>query len=151
MTAVTRRVATYERVSSEDLKQRETILTQTEELAESLAADDQVTLVGRYPDNGVSGSIDMTKRQGGGRLLEDARLQRFDEVWVYKIDRLGRDFVDPLVVWKYLDRLGIKVVSATENVSTPFEYSIRVAMAAEEGVDATEIIWSFFEGHRLVE
>jgi site-specific DNA recombinase len=126
------RVATYERVSSEDQKQRETILNQTEELAQRLAADPKVILVGRYQDNGVSGSIDMTKRDGGRRLLDDAQRHMFDELWVYKIDRLGRDFVDPLVVWRDLDRLGIKVVSATESVSTPFEYSIRVAMAAEE-------------------
>jgi site-specific DNA recombinase len=89
-------------------------------------------LIERYQDNGVSGRIDMHLRLAGGRLLADARRGLFDEVWVWKIDRLGRDDVDPLVVWKELDKLGIKVVSATENVSTPFEYAIRVAMAAEE-------------------
>ena len=132
MQDLVRRIATYERVSSEDQRERETIRTQTEELVRRLAADPQVQLVERYVDDGVSGTISMANRPGGMRLLEDAARGRFDEVWVYKIDRLGRDDVDPLVVWQELERLGVKVHSVTEGVSSLFEYHIRVAMAAEE-------------------
>jgi len=127
-----KRVATYERVSSEDQRERETIRTQTDELARRLALDPEVQLVERYVDDGVSGTIPMAERPAGGRLLEDAARGRFDEVWVYKIDRLGRDDVDPLIVWRDLERLGVRVYSVTEGVSSPFEYHIRVAMAAEE-------------------
>jgi len=127
-----KRVATYERVSSEDQRERETIRTQTEELARRLALDPDVRLVDRYVDDGVSGTIPMAERPAGKRLLEDAARGRFDEVWVYKIDRLGRDDVDPLIVWRDLERLGVRVYSVTEGVSSPFEYHIRVAMAAEE-------------------
>ena len=128
----TRRVATYERVSSEDQRERQTIRTQTDEIARRLRSEMGVELVRRYVDDGVSGTIPMSERPAGSQLLADARRGLFDEVWVYRIDRLGRDDVDPLVVWRELERLGVTVRSVTEGVSSPFEYHIRVAMAAEE-------------------
>jgi len=131
-TPAIRRIATYERVSSEDQKLRETIKNQTEQLARSLQATPGVVLVDRYVDDGVSGTVPMAKRRDGRRLLEDAAAGRFDEVWVYKIDRLGRDEIDPLIVWRDLEALGVKVHSVTEGVSDTFMYHIHVAMAARE-------------------
>ena len=74
----------------------------------------------------------MALRPAGKRLLADAGRGLFDEVWVWKIDRLGRDDVDPLVVWRDLELLGIKVHSVTEGNSDPFMYHIHVAVAAQE-------------------
>lgn len=127
-----RRVVTYERVSSEDQKERETIKTQQGELAVSLDREFDVSLRNRYIDDGVSGAIPMARRPAGKRLLEDASRGLYDEVWVWKLDRLGRDDVDPLVVRKDLERWGVKVHSATEDVSDPFIYQIYVAVAAQE-------------------
>ncbi len=78
----TRRVVTYERVSSEDQRERQTIKTQTEELARRLQQEPGVELVDRYVDDGVSGTIPMSGRTAGRRLLEDAARGRFDEVCV---------------------------------------------------------------------
>ena len=111
-----KRVVTYERVSTEDQKERETIRTQQEELVAVLDKEPGVTLVERYVDYGVSGAKPMSERPAGSRLLADARLGRFDEVWVWKIDRLGRDDVDPLIVWKELEGLGIKVYSQVDPI-----------------------------------
>ncbi len=127
-----RRIAIYERVSSEDQRQRRTIETQSAELARRLANEPGVILVERYIDDGVSGTIPMAKRPAGRRLLEDAAKGRFDEVWVYKVDRLGRDEIDPLVVWRDLEALGVKVHSVTEGISDPFVYQMHVIMAAKE-------------------
>ena len=68
-----KRVATYERVSSEDQRERETIKTQTESLAVSLKADLSVELVERYADEGVSGAVPLKDRPAGSRLLRDAK------------------------------------------------------------------------------
>ena len=57
-----KRVATYERVSSEDQRERETIKTQSDALAQRLAYDPTVRLVARFSDDGVSGTIPMGKR-----------------------------------------------------------------------------------------
>ena len=129
---VRKRIATYERTSSEDQRERATIKTQTEEIARRLQAEPEIELVERYVDDGVSGTIPMAKRPAGSRFMQDATRGLFQEVWVYRIDRLGRDDIDPLVVWRELEQYGVKVYSVTEGVSTPFEYTIRVAMNAEE-------------------
>jgi len=88
-----RRVVTYERVSSEDQKQRETIKVQTDELARRLEDEPQIIFIRRYSDDGVSGTIPMAQRPAGARLMAAAARREFDEVWVYRIDRLGRDDV----------------------------------------------------------
>lgn len=126
-----KRIATYERVSSDDQKLRETIKNQTEQIARSLQFAEGVQFVNRYADDGVSGTIPMAKRPSGRRLMEDAAKRLFDEVWVWKIDRLGRDDIDPLVVWQELERYGVKVHSVTEGVSDIFSYHILVAVAAQ--------------------
>ncbi|MCX5998170.1 MAG: recombinase family protein [Chloroflexi bacterium] len=131
-TTTIKRIATYERVSSEDQKLRETIKNQTEQLARSIEATPGVLVVHKYVDDGVSGTIPMAQRPDGMRLMEDAAKGRFDEVWVWKIDRLGRDDVDPLLVWRELEKLGVQVRSITEGISDQFMYHIHVAMAAKE-------------------
>lgn len=95
-------IATYERVSSEDQRERETIKTQTESLAARLKADTSVELIDRYPDEGVSGTVPLKNRPAGSRLLRDAYRGLFTEVWVYKLDRLARDVVDALLVRREL-------------------------------------------------
>jgi site-specific DNA recombinase len=132
MTGQVRRVATYERVSSEDQRERETILTQTDELARRLDMDPDVELVQRYVDDGISGTIPLAERPAGQRLLGDAAKGLFQELWVYKLDRLGRDDIDPLIVRRELQRLGVKLVAVHENIEGDLEYSLRVAIAAEE-------------------
>ena len=127
-----KRVVIYTRVSSEDQKERETIRTQQTELRRQLTTNPEVDFLGEYSDDGVSGTIRFQDRPGGMRLLQDAGRGIFEEVWVYRVDRLGRDDIDPLVVWRELERLGVRVVSLTEGVDGPFIYHIRVAVAAEE-------------------
>jgi len=126
-----KRIATYERVSSDDQRERETIQTQRQVLDQCIGAAGDVELVGRYTDDGVSGTIAFALRPDGGRLLADAARGAFEELWVYRIDRLGRDDVDPLVVWQKLEALKIKVRSVTEGYTDPFMYHIHVAVAAE--------------------
>ena len=127
-----KRVVIYTRVSSEDQKERETIRTQQMELSRQLMTNPDVDFLGEYSDDGVSGCVRFQDRPGGKRLLEDAARGVFEEVWVYRVDRLGRDDIDPLIVWRELERLRVRVVSLTEGVDGPFIYHIRVAVAAEE-------------------
>lgn len=125
-------VVTYERVSSEDQRERETIKTQTESLAASLKADLSVKLLERYADEGVSGTVPLKDRPAGSRLLRDANRGLFAEIWVYKLDRLARDVVDALMVRRELNRLGIKVVAVCENIEGELEYNLRAVLAEEE-------------------
>ncbi len=132
MSDQTKAVALYLRVSSEEQRENQTIKTQEEALERYVQMFPEVRVFDRYLDDGVSGTIPMSERPAGRRLLADAACGLFQEVWVYKIDRLGRDDFDPLLVWRDLERLGVTVRSVMEGVSTIFEYHIRVAMAAED-------------------
>jgi len=124
-------VAAYLRVSSDEQRDNETIRTQEDAILRFVEMT-SLEIVDWYKDDGVSGTIPMAMRPDGARLLRDAARGLFQEVLVFKIDRLGRDDLDPIVVWLELERLGVKVRSVIEGVSTIFEYHIRVAMGAEE-------------------
>jgi site-specific DNA recombinase len=123
-----RRVATYERVSSDDQRERETIKTQTDQLDRWLAREPGVELVGRYKDDGVSGTIALQDRPGGGRLLRDAAAGLFTELWVYKTDRLGRDAPDVLQVRRRLSWLGIRLLSEAEGEQSPLAFDIQTVV-----------------------
>ncbi len=132
MTPQIRRVVTYERVSSDAQREKSTILTQHGELIQRLNREPGVEVVGRYADDGVSGSTEFKHRPGGARLLAAARQHVFDEVWVYKLDRVGRDDVDPIIVRRELAKHDVRLFALHENLENELEYSIRVAFAAEE-------------------
>ena len=125
----TRRVALYSRVSSEDQRDRQTIRTQTDELARALAADPTATLVEQYADDGVSGTIPLAERPAGGQLMRAAVAGRFDELWTSKFDRLGRDAVDLLVVRRRFLDLGIRVRSVVEGEPDLLGYDVQAVVA----------------------
>ncbi len=125
----TRRVATYERVSSEDQRERDTIRTQQDELARRLQTDPIASLVKRYTDNGISGTIPMAERPAGRQLLLDAEAHHFDEIWVYNIKRLGREAVDLLLLKRRFESQGIKLISLQEGEQTGLGYDIHAVVA----------------------
>lgn len=126
-----RRVATYERVSSEDQRERETIKTQTEALARELDRRSDVELVGRYVDDGVSGTVPMRERPAGRRLLDDAAAGSFEELWVYDSTRLARNTADATRIRDMLEDCGV-AVCWDGRVVDPFVYDVHAALAAEE-------------------
>jgi site-specific DNA recombinase len=81
-------------VSSEGQRDRETIKTQTDALAARLALEPDVEIVERYSDDGVSGMRPLADRPGGKRLLADAEAGRYTELYLYALDRLGRNLAD---------------------------------------------------------
>jgi len=132
MTGQVRRAVIYARVSSPDQAERETILTQLQDVERYLQKDPSFQLVGKYVDDPSRGPIPLADRPEGRRLLDDAKRRLFDEVWMFKLDRLGRDDIDPLVVRRQLNQLGVKLVALHENIESPLEFAMRVAFAAEE-------------------
>ena len=54
---------------------------------------------------------------------------RFDELWTYKFDRLGRDAVDLLVVRRRLLELGIRVRSVVEGEPDLLGYDVQAVVA----------------------
>jgi putative DNA-invertase from lambdoid prophage Rac len=74
------------------------------------------TITETYLDKGVSGTKD--KRPALDKLMEDARLRRFDAVLVWKLDRFGRSLSQLVHNVQLLDGYGVRFISLTENVDT---------------------------------
>jgi site-specific DNA recombinase len=128
----TRRVAIYERVSTFEQRDRGSIKTQADEVVSRLEREPGVQVVNSYEDDGLTGMLPLADRPAGARLLRDLDAGLADEVWVYKLDRLGRDGIDPLGVRKRLARIGVKVCSATEAIEDGFTFAILTALANKE-------------------
>ena len=127
-----RRVATYERVSSEDQRERETIKTQTDQLDRWLEREPDVVVIDRFTDDGISGRLSLVKRPGGQALIAAAEAGRFDELWLYKVDRLGRNLADMAATGQRLEELGISVVTLREGRLTPFMFDLFAMLGQNE-------------------
>ncbi|MFH1283837.1 MAG: recombinase family protein [bacterium] len=70
----------------------------------------------RYDDPAYSGG-DM-ERPAIRRLLNDARLKKFDVVVVYKVDRLSRSLRDFVKIMEVFEKYGVSFVAVTQHFDT---------------------------------
>jgi site-specific DNA recombinase len=110
-------VGVYLRVSTEEQRERQSILTQRE-FAKRFCALHDLAMYCVYADDGVSGTVPLERRLEGSRILEDARRGRFDQLLIYRLDRLGRDTRLILNVVAELEKLGVRIRSMTEEFDT---------------------------------
>ena len=110
-------VGVYVRVSTEEQRERQSIVTQRE-FGTRYCGLHELPIHETYADDGVSGTVPLELRSGGIRLLEDARKQKFDQLLVYKLDRLGRDTRLILNAVAELEKHGVRVRSMTEEFDT---------------------------------
>src|SRR5512132_3553634 len=110
-------VGVYVRVSTEEQRERQSIVTQREFGARYCDLH-SLPVFETYADDGLSGTIPLESRPSGIRLLEDARQHKFDQLLVYKLDRLGRDTRLILNAVAELEKHGVRVRSMTEEFDT---------------------------------
>ena len=73
-------------------------------------------IAGEYIDTGWSGA--KASRPELDRLMQDARMRRFDAVLVWKLDRWGRSVADCIRSLQELASLGIRFLAVTQNLDT---------------------------------
>ena len=127
-----RRIATYARVSSDEQRDRHTVLNQRAALDRRLSSEPGLHVFKHYEDDGVSGTVPLEDRPGGGVLVRDARARRFSQVWVVRADRLGRDAFELLRIWRTCEALGVALRATDENIEDPFSFDIHAVIAANE-------------------
>ena len=111
------RVAIYARVSTEEQAEHGySIDAQLDNLREYCKLHNK-EVAGEYVDRGISGK-EMTKRHELQRLLRDAELGKFDEVIVWKINRMSRKTKDLLEIVELLGRNNVCFRSFSENFET---------------------------------
>jgi site-specific DNA recombinase len=113
----TERVALYLRVSSEELRERETIELRRDFLSQYCNLH-KLEVTDVYEDNGVSGTIPVHERPEGRRLLEDAIEGKFGTVLVYRLDRLGRSLLVIVDSHDRLEEAGVAMRSGIEPIDT---------------------------------
>ena len=74
-------------------------------------------VVGKYVDRATSAFKDTEKRAEFNRMIKDSDKQMWQGVVVYKLDRFARNRYDSATYKARLKKNGIKVISATENIS----------------------------------
>src|SRR5579864_3625943 len=110
-------VGVYVRVSTEEQRERQSIVTQREFGARYCDLH-ELPVHQTFADDGVSGTVPLELRPGGIRLLEAGRQHKFDQLLVYKLDRLGRDTRLILNAVAELEKHGVRVRSMTEEFDT---------------------------------
>jgi site-specific DNA recombinase len=110
-------VAVYVRVSTEEQRERQSIVTQRE-FAARYCDLHELKVHEVFADDGVSGTVPIELRPGTIRLLEAARARKFDQLLIYKLDRLGRETRLILNAVAELEKLGVRVRSMTEEFDT---------------------------------
>ena len=125
-------IATYARVSSDEQRDRHTVLNQRSALSRRLSSEPSLVVFKHYEDDGVSGTIPFEDRPAGRALARDARVGRFSQIWVVRADRLGRDAFELLRIWRVFESIGIALRATDENIDDPFYFDIHAVIAANE-------------------
>ena len=110
-------VALYLRVSTEEQRERQSIDTQREFGAKYTDLH-ELRVHQVYADDGISGTVPIEKRPEGQRILQAARRGEFNQLLIYKLDRLGRDTRLILNAVAELEKHGVRVRSMTEESDT---------------------------------
>lgn len=86
-------------------------------ICQDYARREGIQIIREYVDRATSASHDVQKRTHFLDMIKDAKLEDFDYVIVYKLDRFSRDRYDFAHYKAKLKEHGIKVLSATENLT----------------------------------
>lgn len=103
----------YARYSSHS--QRDVSIEQQIRACKLFAERHGVKVVKIYEDRALTGTND--KRPGFQQMIQDAKRGGWNYVIVYTLDRFARDRYDSAVYKRQLKNLGVKVLSAMENIS----------------------------------
>lgn len=109
------RVVLYMRYSSNN--QTEQSIEGQNRICTAFCEQNGYEIVGRYIDRATSAFKDTEKRAEFLRMVKDSDKQLWDAVVVYKLDRFARNRYDSATYKARLKKNGVRVVSATENIS----------------------------------
>lgn len=115
----------YCRVST-DKQTTETQIDMCKEIAKKKGGD-----VLLFVDEGVSSRVPMEKRKQLQLFLDE--ICEGDLVIVYDLDRIGRDILEGITIYREIKRLGAKITSVTdENCDNELIINIKFSVAQEE-------------------
>lgn len=108
-------VVLYMRYSSD--RQTEQSIEGQQRVCTEFCKQQGYNIVGTYIDRATSAFKDTEKRLEFNRMIKDSDKQLWQGVVVYKLDRFARNRYDSATYKAKLKRNGVRVISATENIS----------------------------------
>ncbi|BDG33496.1 recombinase family protein [Parageobacillus thermoglucosidasius] len=137
------KAAIYARVSTRKEEQQNSLQNQIV-LAENIAKEYGFTIVGRYIDNGISGS-GSKNRSGILQLLNDAKNKKFEVVIAKSVSRLGRNTLQSLEMADQLKRIPVRLILPEDNYDTETSrsrlmFNLKAILAEEESAKLSERI-----------
>ena len=141
------KAAMYLRVSTEEQREKQTITTQRN-FGERYFALHNISVYSWYADDGVSGMLPLDQRPEGARLLADARAGSIDTLYVFRLDRLGRDPRLILNAINELESLGVQVTSMTEafDATNPVGRFLMTVLGGVAGLERDNTVQRSVEG-----
>lgn len=112
-----KRVALYARVSTEEQALQGYSITAQRAAINQYCSLYNKVVVDEYVDAGISGKS-IAKRPELKRMLKELTMGKFDEVVVWKLNRLSRNTKDFLEIYEALEKNNIAFISLSENFDT---------------------------------
>ena len=130
------RVTFYARVSTDKMEQAGSLENQVQYFTEFIQKNTNWTFVPGYVDEGISGTS-TAKRDSFNRMIEDARLGKFDFIITKEISRFSRNTLDSIQYTQELLRLGVAVLFQSDNLNTidtdsEFRLTVMAGVAQDE-------------------
>ena len=101
------RTALYIRVSTEEQAQNGLSLEAQDHVLTDYAKNNDLFIVGRYVDEGITARKTMTKRTALMRLLDDVKQDKIDLIIFTKLDRWFRNIYEYYKAQEILDAHGV--------------------------------------------
>ena len=146
-----KRVAVYVRVSTDNIQQTSSYELQKNYYEDMVSRHENWTLVGIYPDEGISGTS-LNKRDEFNRMIEDCKAGKIDMIITKSVSRFARNIVDCVTIVRMLKSLRppVGVFFETEHIFTlkdnsEMSLNFTATMAQEESHTKSSIMNSSLE------
>lgn len=132
------RIAKYARCSSDEQKKNGYTIGDQLDLIDAFCDEYQLVTAGEYVDEGISATLEISKRKDLARMIEDAKAGKFDIVVFKCIDRFFRNVGEYYEAQKQLRAAGVTWISIEESDLDPddddaaFKINIYLTMAEYE-------------------
>jgi DNA invertase Pin-like site-specific DNA recombinase len=132
------RIAKYGRCSSDEQKKSGYTIGDQLSLMDDFCNDYELVSVGEYVDEGVSATLEISKRKALAQMIEDAKAGKFDIIIIKCIDRFFRSVEEYYACQKQLRQAGVTWISIEEPDLDPedpdaaFKINIYLTMAEYE-------------------
>lgn len=132
------RIAKYSRCSSDEQKKNGYTVKDQLDFIEIFARENELIVVDEYVDEGISATLEISKRKALAQLIQDAKAGKFDIVVFKCIDRFFRSVGEYYACQKQLEKAGVTWLSIEEPDLDPqdddaaFKINIYLTMAEYE-------------------